>query len=47
MLGEKLALHNIPFLFQEHTTMSEFEAIEALHDLPVSRVVGQDSGRIC
>lgn len=34
MLGEKLELHNIPFLFQKHTTMSE--VIETLDDSLVS-----------
>lgn len=34
MLGEKLELHNIPFLFQEHTTVSEI--IETSNVLSVS-----------
>ena len=36
MLGEKLELDNIPFLSQEHTTLSE--AIKTPSDLPVSEM---------
>jgi hypothetical protein len=35
-LGEKLELHNIPFLYQEHTSMRE--ANETLNVLPVSSI---------
>jgi hypothetical protein len=45
VLGEKLELDNIPFLFQEHTTMSE--VIETLSDLPVSQVAETGFGKIC
>ena len=37
MLGEKLELNDIPFLFQEHTTVSK--VIEPSDVLPVSQVV--------
>ena len=40
MLGEKLELHDIPFLFQEHTTMSKvIEAVERF-----ARVPGRGAG---
>jgi transposase-like protein len=43
VLGEKLELHDIPILFQEHTTMSE--VIETLHDLPVPPVGSAGIGK--
>ena len=43
MLGEKLELNDIPFLFQEHTTVSK--VIEASNVLPVCQVVESEVGK--
>ena len=43
MLGEKLELNDIPFLFQEHTTVSK--VIEPSNVLPVSQVVEPEVGK--
>lgn len=43
MLGEKLELNDIPFVFQEHTTMSK--VIEPSKVLPVSQVSEPQGGR--
>ena len=43
MLGEKLELNDIPFLFQEHTTVTR--VIEPSNVLPVSQVVETEVGK--
>ena len=43
MLGEKLELHDIPFLFQEHTSMSK--VIEPSNVLPLPQVVEAEVGK--
>ena len=43
MLGEKLELDDISFLFQEHTSMSK--VIETSNAWPLSQVSGSEFGR--
>ena len=45
MLGEELELNDIPFLFQEHTTVSK--VIEPSDVYPCPRSWNRWSGRIC